>query len=62
MSPLTHKELGVAGFARGNHSPGGGGVLVSIIPVCLHGGVLGDFYFGLTILGRKLSFNICSGS
>lgn len=43
----------------------GGRMLVSIIPVSLHGGVL-DFYFGLRVLllhlGLKLSFSICNGS
>lgn len=39
---------------------GGGSMLVSIIPVSLHGGVLDDFYFGLTILLYILAGSLVS--
>lgn len=63
---LSCKELELQALLEEIVLPRGGSMLVSIIPVSLHGGVLDDFYFGLTVLllhlGQKLSFNICNGS
>lgn len=49
LSPFSCKELELQVLLGEIVFPRGGGVLVSIILSGLHGGVLRDTYFGLTI-------------